>query len=166
MGRLKQEFCDFVRLWNAHSIRKQKTREHVVPGKPHVLYHTPQDTGGIDCKVPLDQARWDTIQKVFAQDPIQLDEYLPKMTMDICHQIMDELGGLPVLQEKEYQKTPWFPQYCSLRKRLHLYEQDHPGSLSLLPSPTGSLYRVKDFFREQGIDLDNLDDRIEEDMEI
>jgi hypothetical protein len=156
MPRIRREFHEFVRLWNAHYIRKQKTREHVVPGKPKVLYEHPEETGAVDCKVPLDQDRWDTIQKVFLQDPMNLDEYLPQRMMDLCQQMIDAIGGLPNLQEEEFINTPWLKEYNYLREQLSLYEHDHPGSLLVLTSPTGSLHRVEEFFKEQGIDLNQL----------
>lgn len=45
-----QEDLDNVRLhWNTHRIRP--SRHGTVPGIPEVLYHLPERSGGVDCKV-------------------------------------------------------------------------------------------------------------------
>lgn len=51
---LREEIMEFVNLWNTHSIRKQSNRPHVVPGIPHVLYHYPHLSGGVQCGTYVD----------------------------------------------------------------------------------------------------------------
>lgn len=38
---LRTQIQSFVRTWNIHSIRKQRNRPNVTPGKPFILYHHP-----------------------------------------------------------------------------------------------------------------------------
>ena len=50
---------DFVRLWNVHVIRKQKSRPSVISGKPFLLYFHPErydaeDRGLLPDKTLLD----------------------------------------------------------------------------------------------------------------
>ena len=46
---LRQEFIEFIILWNNHRIRKQKKRPYLVAGIPHLLYNYPQHTNGEQC---------------------------------------------------------------------------------------------------------------------
>jgi hypothetical protein len=38
---VREQVYQFADLWNAHTIRSQKNRPHVIPGKPVVLHFTP-----------------------------------------------------------------------------------------------------------------------------
>jgi hypothetical protein len=42
MPILRTEIVNFVRLWNAHRIRKQRNRPNGVFGKPWMLYYHPE----------------------------------------------------------------------------------------------------------------------------
>jgi hypothetical protein len=48
MPLIRNALCDFVRLWNVHSIRKQKNRPNGVSGKPFFLYFHPEKEGAED----------------------------------------------------------------------------------------------------------------------
>jgi hypothetical protein len=50
---LRQEMLEFVLNWNNHTIRKQPKRPYLIPGVPHLLYHYPEQKGGVQCGVPV-----------------------------------------------------------------------------------------------------------------
>lgn len=41
MPILREEIHIFVRIWNAHKIRRQRNRPNCVTGQPVMLYHWP-----------------------------------------------------------------------------------------------------------------------------
>ena len=49
---IRTETLEFVDTWNHHRIRKQG--DDVLAGRPYVLYHYPQESGGQQCGVPVD----------------------------------------------------------------------------------------------------------------
>ena len=49
---LQKELHDTVELWNNHYIRASKNGE-CIPGRPDVLYYTPESSGGRDCKLEV-----------------------------------------------------------------------------------------------------------------
>jgi hypothetical protein len=62
MPILRTEVASFVRTWNIHYIRKQKSRPHVVHGKPYMNYHCPS-VGVRDYGASVDQDVLGTLQK-------------------------------------------------------------------------------------------------------
>lgn len=48
MPLIRDEIRNFIRLWNIHTIRKQKNRPYGVFGMPFFLYHCPEDKGAQD----------------------------------------------------------------------------------------------------------------------
>lgn len=69
-SRLIQNELDNVKdQWNSHYIRR--SRHDTVPGVPDLLYYLPENTGAIDCLVPVSQAK---IHEVEAQCHMDVEE--------------------------------------------------------------------------------------------
>lgn len=154
-------------MWNAHYIRKQATRPHVVHGKPWVLYNMPNPESATDHKVPLDRTRWEQLKNIVDLDAIDLDEYLPNHTLTICDRMIEELGGLPLFQSATERAMPWLTQYNRLRTALRQYiERKVEPQLSLTSSPTGSLDYLCTLLQEYGINVNNLDVESEDELDI
>lgn len=74
---LRQEFKDFVKTWNAHLIRKQKRRKHIMPGVPHNLYINPSEEDGFfECAASLNFKRWAELMQYVEQDGFDINDYL------------------------------------------------------------------------------------------
>jgi len=52
---IRLELEEFTHWWNNHSIRSQRDRPHVISGIPYLLYNYPQESGAVDCGVPIDR---------------------------------------------------------------------------------------------------------------
>ena len=81
----------FVRMWNAHRIRRQKAG-HIVAGKPYLLYFQPDPETARDYRLSLDRDRLRSLQDIANQDPSQLDDFLPEETMEVCEVYLAEIG--------------------------------------------------------------------------
>lgn len=164
MPRVRFEFTEFVRLWNAHYIRKQRARPHVVPGKPWVLYHMPDGDNIKDYQVAPSPAILDELLNLIEHDGIDLDAYLPASTMTICKDIVDSFGGLPTRLLPTGRMHPYISEYDMLRARLRLYiNEGYQPTVSLLSSHTGSLAHLRTWLDEKGVDTNTLD--VESDAE-
>ncbi|KAI1430451.1 hypothetical protein GGR50DRAFT_702102 [Xylaria sp. CBS 124048] len=94
MPIIRNEIAQFVQMWNGHRIRKQRTRQHVVPGIPYQLYNMPNPAQGyIDCRAPLDEEAWKGLMDAVERDGTDLDEYLPAITIKICHDLTQPYAG-------------------------------------------------------------------------
>lgn len=164
LPRIRYEFSEFVRLWNAHPIRKQKERPHVVPGKPWVLYHLPDPDKIKDYRCYAPDSILRELLNIIEQDGIDLDEYLPAETMKVCDDIVRSFGGIPARLTAETRKTPFIHQYEMLKHRLRQYiDEGHEPKVGLLKSHTGSLAHLRIWLSERGVNVDELD--VESDLE-
>lgn len=164
MPRIRFEFAEFVRLWNAHYIRKQKARPHVVPGKPWVLYYMPDGENIKDYRVTPPSHILEELLSLVEQDDIDLDAYLPASTIAICDDIVRSFGGLPERLPPASRMQPYLAQYDMLRSRLRSYiDEGCQPAISRLPSHTGSLAHLRTWLIEKGVDTNTLD--VESDAE-
>ena len=46
--------------WNSHYIRQ--SRHDTIPGVPDILYYLPENTGGVDCLVPVPQNKTEEVE--------------------------------------------------------------------------------------------------------
>ena len=158
MPRIHHDLSEFIRMWNAKRIRRQRQRTHVVSGKPYCLYFTPDPEHAQDCRIQLDQERLQLLQHILVQDGIDLDAFLPEETMQVCSQLMSELGGLPIIIPEEQRDSPYLLQFRQLLHALERYELAHPCiHLCLLQSPTGCHERLNMLLSQSGINLDLLE---------
>ena len=156
MPQIRFEFTEFVRMWNAHPIRKQRLRPHVVPGKPWCLYMIPNPETTQDCRVEFDNMRWRELLSIVERDGISLDDYLPASTLEICDRIIDSFGGLSEQISENTRDSPHLIEYIRLRDELQRYiDAQHQPVLSLLPSPTGSFDHIRSLLNER-IPLDEI----------
>lgn len=169
MPRIRYEFAEFVRLWNAHYIRKQKARPHVVPGKPWVLYNLPDPEKVKDYRAPAPLNVLQELMAIINQDGADLDMYLPEETMTICDNIVASFGGINYQLTDDTRKTPFIVEYHRLRTQLRQYiDGGHQPAVSLCPSLVGSLAHLRTWLEEKGVDLEdlNVESDIETDIEI
>ncbi len=97
MPRIRYDLFEFVRMWNAKHIRRQHQRIHIVSGKPYCLYFTPDPEHTQDYRIQLDQERLQLLQHILVQNGIDLDVFLLEETIQVCSQLISELGGLPII---------------------------------------------------------------------
>lgn len=136
---LREELYSFVRLWNSHSIRKQKNRPNAVVGKPFMLYHYPgshvQNWG-----VSFDASQLRTIKRDIGEWDI--DGFLPPQTLEWCNEVLESLGHSSEAAARSLptdRTAPYLEVYLQLRRRVefHIQNQFQP-TLSLLTTPTGA----------------------------
>ena len=59
--KLIQSELDRVKCqWNSHYIRQ--SRHETIPGVPDILYYLPENTGGVDCLVPVPQNKIEEVE--------------------------------------------------------------------------------------------------------
>lgn len=151
MPQIRVEFFNFVGDWNAHYIRSQR-RNHVVPGKPWVLYHMPDTTKVTDYRAPLDPDRWRQLKEAAELDGVDIDAYLPTSTLGVCEMIAAELGGRPLILVEEERNSPYFFFFNRFLTRLREYHMaGNEPQLSLLESPRGGLTRIRSLFVQHGV---------------
>lgn len=173
MPLVRNTLCDFVRLWNVHSIRKQKNRPNGVFGKPFFLYFHPERQDTEDYGLLPDETLVDnlleemngwgmiivyTIIVLLLTILLDIDEYLPEQTLNWCQMKLHELG-YPSLKIEDV-----FPDgsrhHCSAYLELRECLKEHIASgeapqLTELETPTQE--------RLQIISIDDQrDDSIEE----
>lgn len=153
MPMLREELADFVLTWNAHYIRKQRNRPHVVPGQPWSLYFQPEAQQVQNFAEVIPHERLQTLQDIFEGDRIDLNAYLPADTISVCESLMQDEGAQPV----DTPDRPKLSLYLLLRSRLSEYiASGRDPQVGLLESPTGGLNRVRDHLASCDIDTDLL----------
>lgn len=155
MPIIRTEFANFVTLWNNHVIRKQKGKDYVVSGKPFVLYHLYPTAMVPDFKVPVEGESWRKVQAIVEQDGIDLEEYLPSGTMEVCDRIVRSFGGIPQTLPAIQRTIPYIDQYRKLRMELAYYVYaGHEPKLEECGRDTLGAGSVRTFFERFGIDVD------------
>lgn len=163
MPVLRIEFANFVYLWNNHSIRKQKGKDHVVSGKPHVLYYLHPTVMVPDFKVRVEGESWRKVQSIVEQDGINLNEYLPPSTMEICDRMVGRFSGIPQTTPAGQRTTPCIEPYRKLRIELACYTfQGEQPELIECKGDTLGVDSVRTFFDRLGINIEVNDDEIGE----
>ena len=72
--------------------------------------------------------------------------------MDLCQQIVDELGGLPQWRTPDEMRTPYYRLFRRLSDRLRAhYRLFGPNSLSELERPVGEWHALWEVMEESGI---------------
>jgi hypothetical protein len=134
---IQKELCEFVRLWNVHTIRPQRNRRNIVTGKPYMLYHHP----GPEIRnwsLPL---REDSISIIREQVPEwDIDAFLPSETFKWCQDFLQSIdfNSSSVQLRDEACTTPLLSFYLQLRTAIQGHISNHTSpQLSLLPTPVG-----------------------------
>lgn len=155
MPIIRRELHDFVETWNAHPIRAQPNRKHVVPGVPHDLFMNPDELAGfVECKAPLDEERWAELMQYIQTD---VDAYLPAQTMATCDEILAEIGGFPETMPAYSVREPWLEQYIYLRDRLYTWEQtEAEPPLEEFAKPRRTKDHLEKTCRDLGINVSGL----------
>lgn len=151
MPVIRTELAEFVRVWNSHYIRKQRNRPHVVPGQPWTLYYQYDAAQVQSFAEVIPEERLRTLQDLFENDHIDLDAYLPSYTMDLCARLISEREQVMPFPH-DPPETPYITTYLFLWDQLRQYilSKQQP-SISLLPTPTGGLNRVREFLESHDI---------------
>ncbi|KAK6442898.1 hypothetical protein LTR95_000913 [Oleoguttula sp. CCFEE 5521] len=153
---IRTECLDFVDLWNYHRIRKQRGG-HIVHGRPYQLYHYPQESGGVECSVPVDQALLDSMEGDVAG--FELDEYLPANTKEWCDVALhflgfDDLDGRQYTEDRQQRRH----QLAYLQLRDAIQEHLDYGNEAALDECPGAaspnqFWRANALLREAMADL-------------
>ena len=142
MRLIREEAYEFMENWNTHKIRSQKNRPHTVSGKPWYLYEFPEPPAEKCASIP----DLDLVEKLRAElQAYDMDEYLPPVTKEWCHQKALELGyDLDTLKASDILTTGTGqrlhgPVYMDLREaiRLHIISGAEP-ILTCTETPTGA----------------------------
>lgn len=105
--------------------------------------------------MPVPPEKLAELQHIVDRDKVDLDEYLPQSTMDICNNIVASWGELPNTISED---RPYLVQYIRLKDTLRDYDRTKTEPrLSLVEHPVGGLDHIRSFFDEQRIDLDRVD---------
>ena len=89
MPFIREECAQFVQQWNVHNIRVQKERPHVTSGQPWDLYENSRLPAEEQMMVPNPDVVEKLMEEIEAYD---IDEYLPKDTLNWCQQTMYDQG--------------------------------------------------------------------------
>lgn len=160
MPLVRREVYEFVKLWNIHTIRKQKQRPYLPTGKPVVIYFTPPeetptftynvldtrpDVAALLSRLQSDVEYWDP------------DEYLPEETMSWCAESLRIAGIETITLELAASVTGQFEQegrgktaldaYLSLRAAAAQFIQSG-GVLHLSKRPSGAYSWTPDNIEE------------------
>ncbi|KAI1430475.1 hypothetical protein GGR50DRAFT_698997, partial [Xylaria sp. CBS 124048] len=158
MPIIRDETAQFVRLWNGHRIRHQRNRPHVIAGIPYQLYTAPDPTSDyIDCRATLDNAAWEELMQIVRLDGLDIDEYLPATTMEICAKVSQPYAHRLHEKPSFTLKTPYMPEYEKLRAGLREYmntRRPEEPELTLGTKPVGSWTALKEKFESMGVSMD------------
>ncbi|EED21282.1 hypothetical protein TSTA_085130 [Talaromyces stipitatus ATCC 10500] len=81
MPFIRDELYKFIRLWNVHTIRKQKNQPSGVFGKPFFLYHYPEDRDAhVYGLLPDDSL----LNGLLETGDWNIDKYVPEETLQWC----------------------------------------------------------------------------------
>lgn len=144
MPILRTDFINFVQVWNAHRIRRQKGRPHVIHGRPWFLYFQPNLQTAQDFAQPVNPNQIQELLDLIQQDE-DIDAFLPKDTFQVCQHIMESCSeSLPKTTKLNNTEYPAFEAYQYLRIRLkrHIFENNQP-SISLLDKPDSGIKWAK-----------------------
>ncbi|KAH7040408.1 uncharacterized protein B0I36DRAFT_9943 [Microdochium trichocladiopsis] len=154
MPIIRSEFVQFVQTWNAHRIRKQPTRTHVIPGRPWSLFFHPEQTGAQDFRLPLDLDLHQKLSMLADLDGFDPDQYLPSTTMAVCQEVLGRIGRLPSQIPPELVNQPFIRQYQYLQEELQVWiRTNRSPAISLLPQPIGNLDYLQDLMQRHHISL-------------
>ena len=157
------EIGKFVRVWNAHTIRAQRNRPHVVPGVPSDNYFGPDTATRVNCAVPVDNEHLARMEEAVAVDRPNITGYLPEEMLELCQAMMATLNGnaMPDVEPDR----PFLGQYRHLRDALQRHEDQRSAlHLQLAEKPTGGWAALETLLQETGRSLqDILDERFDED---
>ncbi|KAF6803443.1 hypothetical protein CPLU01_16117 [Colletotrichum plurivorum] len=155
MEVLDRDLRQFVRVWNNHRIRKQKSRPHVIPGIPYVLFHHPDQTESRDYGQVLTPELANEMQALLGHEDFDLSVYLPYDIMALCRGIMEQAPVRPNEHERiNGADLPYFGSYIYLREKLESHHQAGANPhLKLQEAPLGGIQRLEDVLRGHGIQI-------------
>ena len=138
---IREEFAEFVELWNNHHVRPQKNRPHVIPGKPWDLYEsdTVRNWG-----IPIpDSSRESEILRTMDEPlkDINIDDFLTLETEAWGDNYLQTIGFDWTLRTADYTDfRPHLEVYLQLRQdiRQHIDENRTP-QLQLIEAPRGGV---------------------------
>ncbi|KAG6131192.1 hypothetical protein E4U28_007049 [Claviceps purpurea] len=139
-SKIREMFANFVELSNAHTIRKQNNREHVVSGKPIDLYCT-EDVQNWGVHIGEDDDADDRMALNQMLDPLEsvdIDRLLSQETEDWCDARLEEMGFFeaPITNPEE----PHREFYLCLRQQIQEHQESGARPiLELSPIPLGGL---------------------------
>ncbi|KAI1761882.1 hypothetical protein GGR53DRAFT_449456 [Hypoxylon sp. FL1150] len=139
---IKDEFAEFVEIWNSHSIRKQRNRPHVRPGIPYDLYNTDEVP---NWGIPVEEGSpaYEAAQVMYQPlEDIEIDEFMTPETTEWCERQLEALGFDGILHTEEDHINPHIRTYVQLREivRGHVISGQEPH-LQLIEAPTGGTER-------------------------
>lgn len=106
-------------------------------------------------KVPLHTERYEELMNCINRDIKAMDKYLPDETMQVCTQLMSEIGGLPSWETVQEMETPYFLQYNHLRTALRKWkDEEREPYVGLLPTPTEGVKELINLFKSAQIQVD------------
>jgi hypothetical protein len=137
---IKDEFADFIDLWNSHKIRTQKNRQHVISGQPIDLYNR-RDVRNWGVTISEDEDAADNQALRTMLEPLQdidLDSFLSTETEAWCTEQLSQIGLYDMNLDNH--QRPYITVYLQLRVRIR--EHQESGQLPVLqltPKPQGGI---------------------------
>ena len=136
---IREEIYAFVRMWNAHSMRKQKGRPNVVVGRPNMLYWHPGDHVE-NFGTPYDEQTWSAADRELGEWDV--DAVFPPETQAWCTRQLEEIGFNPLcarLDDASERDAPFRDVYLAMRTKAqeHILSYAAP-TLELIKNPIGA----------------------------
>ncbi|KAB8212699.1 hypothetical protein BDV33DRAFT_211000 [Aspergillus novoparasiticus] len=154
---IRHSIHEFARLWNVHSIRRQRNRPYSISGKPVKLYFFPSDDVRDYGTEPDAEILDDLTTKITEYD---VDQYLPKDTLNWCTEQLKQLGckdgiikGSAIFSDGSRAHAEIYLQLGD-RIRAHMASEELPV-LELLPTPVDNWFSGS--HTENGINSDEMD---------
>lgn len=149
------EIGSFIAMWNAHTIRAQRNRPHVVAGIPLDNYHGDDTEKRVNCSVAVNKDALGKLEEALELDRSNVLDILPSDIMALCNAIMETLdaNALPAPDNN----WPYIMQYRHLRAGLQRHEDTGEAPLlRLAAKPTGGWPALDAVVRETGRSLQDI----------
>lgn len=155
LPQIHWEIGKFISAWNAHTIRAQRNRPHVVPGIPLNNYWDPGDEVKVNCAVPLNHESLGRLEEALEHDRENVTRYLSHDIMQLCEAFMRRLD--PATMPPRVHGSPLISEYRHLRACLQDHEHLQAAPLlRLADKPTGGWPALDAVVRETGRSLEDI----------
>lgn len=155
LPQVNWEIRSFIRAWNAHTIRRQRNRPHVVVGVPRTNYYRRDTQASVNCAVTVDPDALARLEEALEFDRQNISAYLPPDLMALCESIMRLLGAddLP----DPHEDLPLITEYRHLRAHLQRHEDEQSlPVLRLATKPTGGWPALAEVVQQTGRSLADI----------
>lgn len=166
LPQIHWEIRSFIRAWNAHTIRKQRNRPHVVVGIPRNNYFGRDSPRSVNCAATVNPQSLARLEEALEFDRDNVSDYLSQEMMVFCESKMATLDAADLPPRGEF-GLPLITEYRHLRACLQQHEDQQVSPLLRLPEkPTGGWPALDGVVQQTGRSLaDILGEEIHDNFE-